>query len=361
LTAASPRGSTGAPPLPVQHLFAFAMDTDSDLHTLIIGRAAMACRFELIFNTGEVPHATQLAIEALDLIDEIESRITVYRETSELTLLNATAALGWQPVASDLFALLMHAQDLFALTSGAFDVAAGSLVRSWGFLQRRGRTPAAADLEQARTMAGMQWVEFDPVGKRIRFTRPGVEINLGAIGKGWALDQVVEKLEAAGVKSTLVHGGSSSVRAIGIQGPDIPGRSGWRVGVRHPLRPGKRLATITLENQALGTSGSGTQFFIDRGKKLGHILDPRSGLPAECVLSATVIAPCAADADALSTALFVLGVEGLNRVAPPGSAVGAMLVLPARGTHAVRLITANLNDQTLALEPGEGVEYQRFS
>jgi len=141
-----------------------------------------------------------------------------------------------------------------------------------------------------------------------------------------------------------------------VQGPDLPGRRGWRVGVRHPLRPGKRLATITLEDQALGTSGSGTQFFIDRGRKLGHILDPRTGVPAEGVLSATVIAPEAADADALSTALYVLGPSGLSRIAPPGGPVGGIVVVPGSTAGSVRVITANLAADACAIEPGDGVE-----
>jgi thiamine biosynthesis lipoprotein len=147
----------------------------------------------------------------------------------------------------------------------------------------------------------------------VRFLRPGVEINPGAIGKGWAIDRAVESLAAAGVASVLVHGGQSSVRARGTQGPAVEGRHGWRVGLRHPLRPGRRLATITLDDRALGTSGSGTQFFIDRGRRVGHILDPRTGLPAEGVISATVLAESAADADALATALYVLGPAGLPK------------------------------------------------
>jgi thiamine biosynthesis lipoprotein len=205
----------------------------------------------------------------------------------------------------------------------------------------------------------MAWVEIDPTAERVRFNRPGIEINLGAIGKGWALDRVIDQLRLAGVASVLVHGGSSSVRALGVQGPALRGRSGWRVGIRHPLRPGRRLATVTLVDRALGTSGSGTQFFVDRGKLLGHILDPRRGIPAEGVLSATVIAPLAADADALSTALYVLGPEGLERIAPAGGEISAVLVVPSRNAANVRVLTANIDPERFALEGAEGVELAR--
>lgn len=335
------------------------MNSDLELHTLVVGREAMACRFEVVFNAGEVPHATGLAIDALDLVDAIEERITVYRDSSELAAINARAGLHWQPVAEDLFELLVHCRKLFDLTGGAFDIAAGSLVRAWGFLKRQGRTPSDEELLLARAASGMPLVDLDLEGRRVRFLRPGVELNLGAIGKGWAIDAAIQKLAGDGVASVLIHGGQSSVRAIGVQGPDVPGRRGWRVGLRHPLRPDTRLATITLEKSALGTSGSGTQFFIERGQKLGHIMDPRTGRPSDGVLSATVIAPHAADADALATALYVLGPAGLVQIAPKGGTVAAILVVPARSSGSVQVLTANLDERTLAIQPGTGVEVTR--
>ena len=307
------------------------MADDADIHTLVVGREAMACRFELVFNAGEVADATALACEALDLVDEVENAFSVYRDTSDLSILNATAAGGWQPVSHEVFALLERARELHERTQGGFDVAAGALVRAWGFLARQGRTPTAE-------------------------ARPGLEINPGAIGKGWAVDRAIERLADRGVRSVLVHGGQSSVRARGVQGPDLPGRRGWRVGLRHPLRPGLRLATITLADRALGTSGSGTQFFIDRGRKLGHILDPRTGQPADQVISATVLAPDAASADALATALYVLGPAGLPVVAPPGGDVAAVLVLPAASSSAVAVATANLDAADVAWNPAAPVE-----
>jgi len=333
-----------------------------DIHSLVVGRDLMACRFEVVFNAGEVENATELGVDALDLVEQIEARITVYRDTSEIARLNATAAEGWQSVSPDLFALLLHARDLQERTGGAFDCASGALTRAWGFLERRGRTPADGAFAAARERSGLRLVEFDEPGRRVRFLRPGVELNLGAIGKGWAIDRALGELRAAGVESVLVHGGQSSVRARGVQGPALPGRRGWRVGLRHPLRPAQRLATITLDDRALGTSGSGTQFFVDRGHKLGHILDPRTGRPATAgVISATVIAPEAADADALSTALYVLGAEGISSVAPPGGEGGAILVLPGTTPGAIRVVIANLDAETCVVPESAGVEVERVA
>lgn len=332
------------------------MAAETDIHTLVVGREAMACRFEIVFNAGAVADATALACEALDLVDEIENAFSVYRDTSDLAILNATAAAGWQPVSHEVFALLARARELHDRTGGGFDVAAGSLVRAWGFLQRQGRTPSDDALVAALANSGMRHVELDPETRRVRFTRAGVELNPGAIGKGWAVDRAVERLAERGVGSVLVHGGLSSVRARGVQGPALPGRRGWPVGLRHPLRPGVRMATVALADRALGTSGSGTQFFVDRGRKLGHILDPRSGRPASGVLSATVLAPDAATADALATALYVLGPTGLDVVAPAGGDVAAILVLPSTAAGCVGVLTANLAAADVAWEPTAAVE-----
>lgn len=334
------------------------MTADADIHTLVVGREAMACRFEVVFNAGEVPEATELGCAALDLVDGIEAAISVYRESSDLARLNASAAAGWQPVSDEVHDLLLLARDLHDRTGGGFDIAAGSLVRAWGFLRRQGRTPTDEELAAARAASGMGHVEFDAAGRRVRFTSPGVEINPGAIGKGWAIDRAVALLAAAGVPSVLVHGGQSSVRARGVHGPALPGRRGWQVGLRHPLFPARRLATITLEDRALGTSGSGTQFFVDRGRRLGHILDPRTGRPAAGVLSATVIAPTAAVADALSTAAYVLGPAGLETIAPPGGDAAAILVLPGRGSAEVRVLLANVAADTVVIESGPGIEVE---
>lgn len=330
-----------------------------DLHTLVVGRDLMACRFEVMLNAGEVADATGVAVDALDLVERIEDRITVYRATSEVARLNAAAAGDWQPVPADLFALLLEARELWRRTGGAFDCAAGALSRAWGFLERRGRTPPPEDLARARDRSGLALVEFDEPGRRIRFGRPGVELNFGAIGKGWAIDRAIAELRLAGVPSGLVHGGQSSVRAFGLQGPALAGRCGWPVGIVHPLRPGRRLATITLADRALGTSGSGTQFFVERGRRLGHILDPRTGLPAEAgAIAATVVAPEAAAADALSTALYVLGEPGLATIAPSGGDAGAILVVPGSGSAEVRVVVANLPEETVRFEPQPGIEIE---
>jgi thiamine biosynthesis lipoprotein len=168
-----------------------------------------------------------------------------------------------------------------------------------------------------------------------------MELNLGAIGKGYALDRAAEALLAADVHDFLWHGGQSSVLACGSR---AGGPGGWLVGVRHPLRRDRMVAEIRLRDRALGTSGSAVQFFRHRGKRYGHILDPRTGQPAEGVFTATVLAPLAADADALATSCYVLGPERAVELCRGRPELGLLMLVPGRNGNAVELVTAGLTE-----------------
>src|SRR5262249_21253669 len=161
------------------------------------------------------------------------------------------------------------------------------------------------ELAEALARVGFQHLQLDPATRAVRFRRPGMEINLGSIGKGYALDRAAEMLRQNGITSALLHGGTSSVLAIGSP----PGQNaGWPVGVIHPWDADRRLGVICLRDQALATSAETHQHFRYNERILGHLIDARTGQPAERIASATAIAPTAAVADALSTAFFVLGV-----------------------------------------------------
>ena len=137
-----------------------------------------------------------------------------------------------------------------------------------------------------------------------------MSINLGGIGKGDALDQIADELRRGGLDDFLLHGGSSSVLAAGDQTANSG--LGWAIGIAHPSKPKRRLAGVRLRNQALATSGSGKQFFHHRGKRYGHVIDPRTGFPAGDLASLTVIMNSAADADACGTGLFVAGTNEME-------------------------------------------------
>ena len=305
-------------------------------------RRAMACDFELLFNAGEYEQATEVGLEAFDLIEALEAQLTVYRDTSEVMHLNRTAYAAAQPVETRLFALLQQAIELHRETGGAYDITSGPLTKAWGFYRRAGAVPDAATLAEALECVGSQHLELNSAAETVRFLRPGMEINLGSIGKGYALDRAGEWLRAAGVGDFLWHGGQSSVLARGRSVANGPDDRGWVVGVRHPLGSDRRLAEIRLCDRALATSGSSVQFFRHEGCRYGHILDPRTGWPAEGVFSATVVAPTAAVADALSTAFYVAGVEAARAYCERHSDVGALLLFPSANGSRVEIATAGL-------------------
>lgn len=264
-----------------------------------VHRIAMACRFEVMLHPGGTLDLGA-ARKALDEADRLESILTVFRDTSEVAHVNRTAAEDDVRVGPELFELLQLSEWLHQETAGAFDVTSNPLSRCWGFLRREGRVPEAAALEEARACTGMRKVSLDVDRQSVRFDRPGVELNFGSIGKGFAMDRMAALLRANGVRHALLSAGSSSVVAVG-------GRSGgWPIDLR-PRRARGRVARVLLRDGAVGTSGAGEQFFEIDGKRYGHVLDPRTGWPASGVLGVSVITREAAVADALSTALLVEG------------------------------------------------------
>ena len=299
----------------------------ADGYLLRLSRQAMACTFEIFINAGQYEHGTDAALAALDLVDRLEDQLSIYRDHSEVSRLNRQAATDAVTVEPQLFELLVRAVELHRRTAGAFDVTAGRLSRVWGFTRRRGEIPDADDLDAARSCVGSQHLELDSTSCRVHFRRPGLEINLGGIGKGYALDRCAQHLAALGIDDVLLHGGSSSVLARGTRGR-LPGEPGWLVGVRNPLHPGRRVGTLRLTDRALATSGSGTQFFMHQGRRYGHILDPRSGWPSEGVLTVSVLAPTAAEADALATAFYVMGPQAANGYCQQHREVSAVMLCP---------------------------------
>jgi thiamine biosynthesis lipoprotein len=289
---------------------------------LSVSREAMACLFEVVFDAAQYKHAADVAIEALDLVALLEAQLTVYRETSEVQEINRRAAAQAVEVEPGLFDLLVRSQCRYVETSGAFDITAGPLSKVWGFYRRQGAMPSPAEIDAALALVGSDKLILDSEVRTVRFSLPGMELNLGACGKGYALDRAADLLVSSGVNDFLIHGGNSSVLARGRR----DAAEAWSVALRHPLRPEVRLAEFLLSDQALGTSGSGSQFFHYQGKRYGHILDPRSGWPADQVLSATVIAPTAEAADALSTAFYVMGLEPAREYCAAHAELSALLI-----------------------------------
>jgi FAD:protein FMN transferase len=300
-----------------------------------LGRPAMACQFELYFNGGQYENATQAGMEALDRIEQLEDQLSVYRDQSEISHINRVAAFVPVVVEQGLCELLAQSFRIHQETGGAFDITASPLSRAWEFFRRAGKLPGDEELARARAVVGSQFVVLDQECRSVKFEKQGLELSLNSIGKGYALDRAADLLRCQGVNDFMFHGGQSSVLAAGAHAatPEL----GWTIGLQHPLRPEMRLAEFFLRDEALATSGTGRQHFHYQGRRYGHILDPRTGQPAEGVYSSTVIARTAAEADALSTAFYVLGPNLAQQYCQTHPEIGMLLVTPGekQGTIAV--------------------------
>ncbi len=301
-----------------------------------VRRRAMACEFEVQLAASRNDNSMEQVFAALDLVEALDAQLTVYRDDSEVSHLNQLAATEPVAVEARLFGLFELAQQLWHQTEGALDITSGPLSEVWGFSRREGRVPSDEKIEAARQRVGMQFIALDAAGHTIRFLRPGMTVNFNSLGKGYALDRMAELFEVHDVDDILLQGGKSSVLARGTQ-PGVA-EGGWRVGVRHPLRTSEQLAELTLRNQALSTSGAGTQFFIRKGRRYGHILDPRTGRPADGLHSVTVIAPTATEAEGLSTAFYVMGPQKAADYCAVRPEIAALLVAPGGRAGDVQLI-----------------------
>jgi thiamine biosynthesis lipoprotein len=283
----------------------------------------MGAEFEALLVGPDPEYLRDAGYQALEEVAQLEARLSHYRTDSEISDLNLRAAYGPVRLEPTLFALLTRCVALSAATNGAFDTTAGPLIRCWGFFRGQGEWPTAETVSEAMVAVGSQQLRLDEAEHTVQFGVPGMQVHLGAIGKGYAVDRMVATLRELRVEAALVHGGGSTV--YGLEAP--PGEDAWEIGLRHPDDSERRLGVVHLRNRALSTSGDYEQFFQHEGRRYSHLLDPRTGYPAQGVRSATVLAESATDTDALSTAAFVLGEAGAAAVLEARPGVGLVLAL----------------------------------
>ncbi|HWY68981.1 MAG TPA: FAD:protein FMN transferase [Terriglobales bacterium] len=240
---------------------------------------------------------------SFDEIERVEEALSNYRESSELSRINRLAAITATTTDPEVFKLLQTSFDYSRRSDGAFDITVGPLMRTWGFFKQSGHYPTSTQLSHARWSVGWNKVKLDPAQRTVEFDVPGMELDMGGIGKGYAVDRVIDILRDAGVKAALVDAGSSTLYALGAP----PGKEGWKVIVPRPADRLHAVSEVVLRNNSLSTSGSYEKFFRLNGRTYCHIMDPRTGEPVQGTLQTTVIAPTGTASDALSTAMFVMG------------------------------------------------------
>jgi thiamine biosynthesis lipoprotein len=250
---------------------------------------------------GVMQAAAEGALEEAGRIDQMLSN---YRPESELSRINEQAADQPVKISQELFDLLTACVEYSRASQGAFDITVAPLMKVWGFYKDSGRLPHRAEVRVVLGQIGYRNIELDPASHTVRFARHGVSLDPGGVGKGYAVDKMVGVLKKNGIACALVSGGGSSIYGMGAP-PDNP--KGWYVRIRDPKDEKKTAAEVYLRDESISTSGNYEKFFWAEGKLYSHIMDPRTGFPAEGMLSVSVIAPRTLDSEVWAKPYYILG------------------------------------------------------
>jgi thiamine biosynthesis lipoprotein len=274
----------------------------------------MGTRFRIVLYARNSRLARAASRSAMDRIAALDATMSDYRDTSELNRVCAEASRKPIRISEDLFRVFSMAERFSELTGGAFDVTAGPLVRLWRRARRTGELPDSGRLTAARQSTGYRLLRLDQASRTVTLGQDGMRIDLGGIAKGYAADRALEDLRRFQITSALVAAGGDIAA-----GSPPPGKEGWRVGVSGGGR--EAICTLLLKNRAISTSGDMWQYVELDGARYSHIVDPRTGQALTGRRSATVVASDSASADALATAVCVLGAtRGLQLVDSIGAA-----------------------------------------
>ncbi len=255
---------------------------------------------------SEADQATK-AVEAL--IYELENTLARERADSEISQINRQAGLSSVPVSEETFALIQKALEISAATEGAFDITIAPLMDLWGFSSGDFRVPTESEIAAVLPLVGWEKVKLDPESRGVFLPLPGMELDLGGIGKGYASDRAQEELA-----NFTLSGASLSLGGNAATWGQKPDGSPWRIAISDPNSAADYLGILEAQDTSVITSGSYERFFEQNGHKYSHIMVPSQGVPVENdLLSVSIVRPEGIWGDALSTALFVMGKDSAIR------------------------------------------------
>jgi thiamine biosynthesis lipoprotein len=297
----------------------------------------MGTRFRIVLYAPDAATASRAAAAAFARITRMDDTMTDYNPDSELMSLSRRAGGPPLRVSEDLFRVLEKSQELAQRTNGAFDVTAGPVIRLWRRARRRSELPDPTELAHARSLVGYKLLRLDPAKRTAQLLKPGMQLDLGGIAKGFAADEALEALRQQGINRALVAGGGDIAA-----GAPPPGKQGWRIGIA-PLKSPDAPPThfLTLHDAGVSTSGDAEQYVEIGGKRYSHIIDPRTGQALLGHRSVTVVAPSATATDSLATAISVLGPRRGLELAKTLPGVGLYFVQFSR--RGIRTIEWNLH------------------
>jgi FAD:protein FMN transferase len=280
--------------------------TPTDVLRLQESCDAMGTTFSIILygsNREEMESAISAAFDEVHRLDQLLSN---YRPASEWSSVNRHAASGPVRVSAELFHFLSDCVRYSQMSEGAFDITVGPLMKAWGFFHGDGRVPGEEELAEARRRVGYRQVRLNAVDLSVQFEQEGIELDPGGIGKGYAVDRMVDLLKERGFGTALIAGSASSLYGVGIP----PGETeGWRADIRHPEHPRKYIAQCLLADTSLTTSGTGDQYFWSEQGMFSHIVDPRTGRALAKVLQVSVMSRSAVEGEVWSKACLINGRE----------------------------------------------------
>ncbi len=290
-------------------------------------RVSMASIYSIVVYGNDAESLRKTVDAAFDEVDRIDRLMSHYKPDSPLSRLNREATKEPVKVEPELFDFLAECLRYSRASDGAFDITVGPLMKAWGFFRGEGRMPSEQELSAARRSVGYQHVILNAQERTVYFDRAGVELDLGGIAKGYAVDRAVAVLEQRGIKSALVSAGGSTIYGLGAP----PHKAGWEVKLQDPVAPDKSALMVRLKDQALSVSGSYEKFFDLNGRRYSHIMDPRTGRPVEGVLSVAVITDTGTAGDALDNVFYVQGINWSRKFLQKFTASKVMFFLPEPG------------------------------
>ena len=290
----------------------------------------------------ESRQAMRLAFEEIRRIDSLMS---VYNPDSEVSRINEAAGKSAVQASADTLKVINESLRIAHLTNGALDITVAPLMELWGFGNGENRVPSDDELQEKLPLVDYTKVLVNGDSLTVKLDLPGMQIDVGGVAKGYAVDSAIRVMKEAGIRNALINAGGD---IYGVGAP--PGKESWRIGIRHPRDRADLLGVIELKDQAVATSGDYENFFEVDGKRYCHIMDPGTGRPVQGIMSVTILADTAAEADALATAVFPLGadegmkliesLEGVDGIIVTGSEADDLKIMMSSGLeNRIRLMT----------------------
>jgi thiamine biosynthesis lipoprotein len=286
---------------------------------------------------GNAEKATE---KALKKISDIESKMSVNIETSEITKLNAKAGISGEKLSVDTYSVIEKAVQYSKLTEGALDATIEPIVKLWGIGTDKERVPSKNEINEKLKLVDYNDIILEKENSIVKLRRVNQAVDLGAIAKGYTADEVKKVLIDNGIDSALINLGGN-VYAVGNK----PDGNTWNIGVQNPLNTrGQYLGTVSVTDKSVVTSGNYERYFIKDGKRYHHIFDPKTGYPSEKgIISATIVSEKSIDGDALSTSTYVLGLEKALKLIESIKGVDAIFITSDKKVYVTSGLKGSFN------------------